>query len=153
LGMTASGYVWRETYDETSTTGHDRQGRPRNKGKPSTGNAAASLHTTASDYALFLAAMLQASVASRQMLIPEVDVGPDLAWGLGWGLEMRAGGQDFWHWGDNGAFKAFATGSPAAGKAVVVFTNSANGLRVGEPIVKEVVGGEHPAFRFGMLDY
>lgn len=153
LGMTESGYVWREAYDETSTTGHDQQGRPRNKGKPSTGNAAASLHTTASDYALFLAAMLQASVANRQMLTPEVDAGPDLAWGLGWGLEMRPGGQDFWHWGDNGAFKAFATGLPAAGKAVVVFTNSANGLRVCEPIVKEVVGGEHPAFRFGMLDY
>lgn len=154
MGMDASSYVWREPYDQTSATGHDRQGRPRPKLKPTDGNAAASLHTTASDYALFLEAMLGPATAShRQMLTPEVDIGPDLAWGLGWGLENRNGERDFWHWGDNGAFKAFTTGSPAAGKAVVIFTNSANGLRAGEPVVREVVGGEHPAFRFGMLDY
>ncbi len=154
LGMTASGYVWRDAYDETSTIGHDRQGRPRKKRKPSEGNAAASLHTTASDYALFLAAMLDdTTAANTQMLTPEVDIGLDLAWGLGWGLETRDGGRDFWHWGDNGAFKSFTTGSPAFGKAIVIFTNSANGLRAAEPIVKEVVGGDHPAFRFEMLDY
>ncbi|TAK87880.1 MAG: class A beta-lactamase-related serine hydrolase [Aquabacterium sp.] len=73
-------------------------------------NAAASLYTTAQDYALLIAALwADAALMSLTMADPvSVDLALGLTWGRGWGIEAAAGGPYLWHWGNNPGFRSFA---------------------------------------------
>ncbi len=120
-------------------------------------NVAASLLTTARDYARFLARLvappetlpdaLALRGATREaMTTPQVRINSALAWGLGWGVQDDEYGRTLWHWGANNGFRNFAVGDPANGRAVVVLTNSGNGPRVYERVIVRVTGHDHPAF-------
>ncbi len=156
LGMSASGFVWRDAYAQTAATGYDYLGGAGQKARPETANAASSLHTTAGDFARFLAEILRPTLVKPStvstMLKPQVSVAKDLDWGLGWGLELAAGRRLFWHWGDNETFRSIAFGDPAAGVAVVMLTNSENGLSIAAPIMDATVPGPHPAFAWLDVD-
>jgi CubicO group peptidase (beta-lactamase class C family) len=142
LGMEQSSFVWQEAYDSDSATGHDLIGDPVEKRRPESENAAASLHTTAREYALFLAAVLEGRGLSPEIFEEMLQAGgqvegwgPDeaaehLQWGLGWGLQPGDAGTSIWHWGDNGVFRCFVIGSPATREGVVYFTNSQVGLGI-----------------------
>jgi hypothetical protein len=80
------------------------------------------------------------------MIAPQVRLNSALSWGLGWGLEAAPAGPLLWHWGANGTFRNFVLADVAGRRAVVVFTNSANGPKVYERIITDVTGGDHPAF-------
>ncbi|MCL7971461.1 MAG: beta-lactamase family protein, partial [marine benthic group bacterium] len=56
LGMSDTHYAWTEAYDTLAAIPHDEFGYPTNRRMPESGNAAGSLHTTARDYARFIAA-------------------------------------------------------------------------------------------------
>jgi len=171
LGMTSSSYLWRPDYDERAATGHDPDGNIREKSKPDKVNAAASLHTTAADYARFIEAVLNGTglepETRKQMLAPQIAVDPECTnctdreptmrskevfWGLGVGMERRANGDTFWHWGDNGAFKCFMIAYPKQRRGLVMFTNSENGLSIHTEIVEDALGGRHPAFAWVKYD-
>lgn len=118
-------------------------------------NAAASLFTTAGDYARFLARVvaqpgerrLDLSEKSRRaMTTPAVTLNRALSWGLGWGLQEDDQGMLLWHWGANNSFRNFVVADPTHGRAVVVFTNSENGPRVYERVIASVTGHDQPAF-------
>lgn len=120
-------------------------------------NVAGSLLTTPRDYAAFLSAIMAPSAApsilSRaqlsEMTRPQVALNSAMAWGLGWGLETRAGaGPTLWHWGDNGNWKNFVLVDPEEQSAVVVFTNSAQGMNVAERFVTACTGVDHAAFQW-----
>jgi len=156
LGMKASGFVWRPEYDRTAAVGHDYLQLPVAKAKPTAANAAASLHTTVSDYARFVAEVLRPTLLKpgtvAAMLKPVVEVQKDLSWSLGWGLERSGERRLLWHWGDNDTFRSFVVADREAGSGVVVLTNSENGLSIAEPIVSAVVPGPHPAFAWLDVD-
>lgn len=59
LQMRSSSVIWRPAYDATTATGHDEAGDPVEKRRPREANAAASLHTTATDFGRFLAAVVE----------------------------------------------------------------------------------------------
>ncbi len=59
LEMKSSSMVWRNDYESLKTFTHDWVGGVSGRGKPEKANAAASLHTTANDYANFVIAMLK----------------------------------------------------------------------------------------------
>lgn len=182
VGMPSSSFVWRDDYETLAARPHDPAGEEVEKSRPVEANAAASLHTTAGDYGRFLAEVLDpehlAPELAREMLTPQVMVeseeiwggrieapptGRRLAWGLGWGLELRSGGDvdgevaSIWHWGDNGTFRCFVLGKPLslpgpeAGDGLVLLTNSYHGLAIAPKVVEGVFPGPHPAF--GWLGY
>jgi CubicO group peptidase (beta-lactamase class C family) len=168
LGMTSSSYVWKPEFDALTATGHDGDGKPEKKWKPDEAGAASTLNTTAKDYALFVAAVLNGvglkASTLREMETPQIALDPEcricikkepkelsknLFWGLGWGIQ-RVDGSDIalWHWGDNGAFKAFVMADPKAKAGVVMFANSAKGLEIAKPMVDEAMGEESLAFEW-----
>lgn len=157
LGMTHSGFVWRDAW--RPATGYDDLGEPRVLNRQAEANGAAGLVTTAADYARFLAAVLRgaglAPATHRAALAHRTDVPPaafssdappsgpaaHVGWGLGWGVTEGDGHRSIWHWGDNGAFRAFAIGDPETGDGVVYLTNSENGLSMVEDLVAAVAPG------------
>ena len=163
LEMKRSSYIWRADFEPDYALPHDAQPAPHRKMRPSKPRSASTLHTTAADYARFLQAVLSGArlepETAKQWLEPQVklrqrcveclstdrqDGDQHVAWGLGWGLEPDRG--SFFHWGDNGEFKAFVTGSLADRSAVVVFTNGSNGMAIMPDVIGQLMPGDHPAF-------
>lgn len=164
LGMQASSYVPRDQDAGLRASAHNAAGLPtRANTWPATGNAAASLMTTAGDYARFLAAVLRGEglrpETAALMLQPQTRVGASpfdlgtvagatqaqLAWTLGWGWQQVDGEAWIWHWGDNGDTKAFALGSPRQRRGVVYFGNSVNGLAIAHRLLGPLTTVDQPA--------
>lgn len=114
-------------------------------------NSAGGLLTTASDYAKFMTLMMdrpkraawEISDASRQvMLTSQLEVrGRDISRGLGWELEQSSAGPLFQHSGSNyGIFKTLGVGDARNGRAIVVFTNAANGNALAARIIRQATG-------------
>jgi CubicO group peptidase (beta-lactamase class C family) len=163
LGMHSSSFVWTDAYDSLSATPHDLLGQATRKGRPDDANGAASLHTTAREYALFIAAVLRGEGLSpelaAEMIAPHVQVGERgdeaaeeyLFWGLGIGVQEGERGRAVWHWGDNGNFRCYVIAYPQDGRGIVYFTNSFNGLSVAGDLVSLEVEDTHWAVAW--LDY
>jgi CubicO group peptidase (beta-lactamase class C family) len=165
LEMRRSSFVWQSAFDANYADPHDARLVLDLKRKPATANAAASLQTTAGDYARFLLAVLSGTrltlETARLWLAPQVTLrrrcvqcldadlpesDTQVAWGLGWGLEPQFG--TFFHWGDNdrGRFKAFAMGSLQNRSAIVAFSNGFHGMSIMPELVHGLLPGNHPAF-------
>lgn len=172
LGMAQSSFQWQDSHAQRLAHGHDARGEPQGQRRLATVNVAASLVTTAPDYARFLIAVLNGERlkpdTAAQMLRSQVRVGPsissigrratplhdEVSWGLGWGLQQQPGGGDeaFWHWGDNGNSKAFAVVSLTQRRGVVFFANGVNGLAMAPDLVALALGeGRQPGLEW--LDY
>jgi CubicO group peptidase (beta-lactamase class C family) len=165
LGMSNSTYVWKDRFDAQIAIGHNQAKPAAQKNKTAQANAAASLRTTAIDYARFVIAMMNGAGLKeetiRQMLTAQIKVdeactnctdrktsklSETLSWGLGWGLQRTEHGDAFWHWGDNGNFKCFIIAYRKQRTGIVVFTNSSSGLGIIPEIIREVIDGKQPAF-------
>jgi CubicO group peptidase (beta-lactamase class C family) len=143
LHMASSSYVWEDRYERRKATGHDAAGTPRPLRRPAEAFSAASLHTTAGDYARFLAAALDGSGlqarTAAEMIRPQVHVDEgcqncittkptgrlsrELAGGLGWG--SAEDGISLWHW-DNGGSDSIATSRASPPEARVVVSSNAS---------------------------
>ncbi|MFT3822562.1 MAG: serine hydrolase [Chitinophagaceae bacterium] len=161
LGMTSSSYIWRNRYDTLKAYRHDMLGKLSGRNQPESGredtlndhgNAAASMTTTAGDYAKFVIALLKGTGLKKQtwqqLFTPQIRVTekyPPVAWGLGIGLETMPEGTYCWHWGDNGDSKAYITASLQSKNAVVYFADGHNGLAFTKDILDDAIGGTHPA--------
>ena len=163
FGMTHSSFVRRD--GRAQATGYDMLGEPRALRQSDDANAAASLVTTAGDYARFLAGVLRgdglAAETAREALARQTDVpaapfsddgdpavGARVGWGLGWGVQDNEGRRAIWHWGDNGSFRAFVVGDPDRQSGVVFLTNSENGLSFAEDLLALVSDAEPWAVRW-----
>jgi CubicO group peptidase (beta-lactamase class C family) len=89
-------------------------------------NPAYGLWTTAADYARFLIFAAGQSARSE----PQVRIRGDLAWGLGWGLELGSDGPFAWHWGDAGGVKNLFMLHLPTRSGLVVLTGSDAGPRI-----------------------
>ncbi len=177
LEMTDSSYLWQAKYETLAASGHNPAGTPNKPNKPVEGGSpinggggpasASTLLTTARDYARFVVAVMNGTglkpETGRAMLTPQsqVDAGcsncigrpithtsDSISWGLGFGLEETTHGRSFWHWGDNGDFKAFIAASPSSKRGVVIFTNSSNGMMIIPDIANAALGETQPAFNW-----
>ncbi len=116
-------------------------------------NAAASLYTTAVDYAKLLSALLADTPLLSLTLANPVVTDPKLglAWGYGWGIETAEGGPYLWQWGNNPGYRAFAMMSASSGNGFVLFTNSEDGMPLAASLARSIIPAEHGVFRFHML--
>jgi CubicO group peptidase (beta-lactamase class C family) len=114
-------------------------------------NSAGGLLTTVTDYAKFMALMTERSnragweigeAARQAMLTPELEIrGRDITRGLGWELEQGPAGPLFEHSGSNyGIFKTLGIGDARGGRAIVIFTNAANGNALAARIIRAATG-------------
>ena len=110
-------------------------------------NVAASLHSTAGDYAQFMTAFMSRSgrgllsgESSREMLTSRTRITANTGYGLGWRVEEIAAGKAFWHSGYNEGFHSFALGDPEGRFGVVVLTNSDEGHALRWPVVQGGTG-------------
>ncbi|MEN1728854.1 MAG: serine hydrolase domain-containing protein [Pseudomonadota bacterium] len=163
LGMASSSFVWTQTYERSSASPHDLAGQPTEKRRPDSPNAAASLHTTARDYARFIIAVMDGEGLSDElgqaMVSRQSDIGgwgdestwEYLGWTLGWGYQQGDGDPAIWHWGDNGNFRCFVLAYPSRREALVYFTNTALGLSIAADVLDLAFDDTHWAVRY--LDY
>jgi CubicO group peptidase (beta-lactamase class C family) len=113
-------------------------------------NAAASLITTASDYAHFLLAAtrsgpggLLSEETCKELTVSRVAAGKGVNWGLMFGLiKSPTWDVGLWQWGDFGIFQNFATVFPEPEVAIVSLTNGARGQRFNRDIVHWVLKEE-----------
>lgn len=153
LDMRHSSLVWREQHhSEVHSDAIPGLWAPR-PGKFKHALAAASLYTTAPDYAKFLCAVLrQEKLLALTLSSPVmVDRSLGLEWGYGWGIERSNNGPHLWHWGNNPGFRSFAMFSPVSGDGFVAFTNHHQGINMAARIAQDVLPGEHQAFNFHMV--
>ncbi len=161
LGMEQSRFSWPEGEQLALATPHDSAARAQQKQQVHEGNAAASLHTTAGEYGRFVSAWIdgelldEASLADAlapqvRLTAAEDEGGAELplSWGMGWGIQdpPSDGAPIYWHWGDNGPFKAFVAFDREERAGVVYFANSMNGLAIGPAIVADVVAPMEATF-------
>lgn len=153
LGMTRSSLVWEEGF--SGTAGVAPNGAIEQQAQRREANAAASLVTTAEDYGRFLVAILEGTGLKPEtrtaMLEPAIQVSSrysdpasppheGLAWGLGWGLQGPGGREAFWHWGDNGAWRAYVFVRTDGSAGLIYFTNSHEGLSIARALASIAVG-------------
>lgn len=164
LGMTRSTYTPANVDLRDYARPHDGAGvlasRPEDlesrlsRARP---HAAATLTTTASDYARFLVALINGvgleTATFSELVLPHADVDEagGVAWGLGTGLERSPAGIRVWHWGDNQDSKAFYIADPATGDGFVFFANSFNGLSIVGDILEIAMPGDHPLLDGALL--
>lgn len=159
LGMNNSSFL---PYKESKlnkklrATGHNTDEKPDEKEHFLKSNPAASLLTTAEDYAKFLQKCINDDFIRKHMLEPKINlsnkdkkaidagVSPkileDLNWSMGMGLQTTKDGTTAFHWGDNETNRAFAAVNLQTKQAVVCLTNSANGPSIFQKIVEPIVG-------------
>jgi CubicO group peptidase (beta-lactamase class C family) len=162
MGMQHSSYVWQTRFEDDYAEPHGAARHPQRGSGQAGANAAYSLVTMAADYALFLRKILADAArgmpALRQAFLPQLlvpqgqfeylgpsppDVNPQVAWGLGWGLET--GSKCLFHWSANDGFNAFVIGDPAGAAGVVLLNNVDNGLAMMPEIMAALLPGERPS--------
>lgn len=150
LGMPDTSLVWRDGFTARAVTGTAVFGSQIRFLRPV---AAASLYTTASDYARFMSALLADDrLISLSVSSPaQVDAALGLQWGLGWGIERAHGGPYIWQWGNNPGFRAFAMASLTSKDGFVILTNSERGMPLAASVANAVLPAEHNAFRFSWV--
>lgn len=152
LGMHDSSLVWKDSFSTRAQRGTSALG-PVRQVRFLSPVAAASLYTTAHDYAQFLSAFLADDrLTALTMAKPAlVDRELGLEWGYGWGIERAQGGPYLWQWGNNPGFRAFAMVSASSKDGFVVLTNSERGMSIAVPLAYATLPAEHNAFRFSMV--
>ncbi len=146
LKMANSYFAWEEAIENNMASGYSRKGSPKRKFKPERAWAAGSLHTTASDYAKFVIALMDNDYILSKMTQSESEIkGYDeqLSWGNGLGLQNSSTNLSFWHWGSNDGYKSFVIGYPKQKKALIYFTNSDNGLDILDDLACEILGKDN----------
>jgi len=149
LGMTDTSLVWRDDFDGRAVDGDTFLSRWRVM-RFRSAVAAASMYTTAADYARFMAATLANDRMMSLVLADPVDVDAALGlqWGLGWGIERAEGGHYIWQWGNNPGFRNFAMASVERKDGFVILTNSDHGMPLAASVAHSVLPGDHNVFRF-----
>lgn len=147
LRMEHSTFVWDNKFDKISAFGHQINGQQDKRSTFVRSNAAYTLLTTASDYALFLQELIKKQLShlmNDQVALYSSEKPYELAkhinWGLGIGIYTKEIGNTAWHWGDNGNFKGFFIVHPEKKEILICLTNHTNGLKLMPALAQSYFG-------------
>jgi len=160
--MPTTSYAWQPAYDTLALVGFNRDGENRGQGRHPRANCAYTLRTNATEYARFVRRGLLngeglSEDAHKEMFTHQVHAqryadepracDSTVFWCLGFGAVSESAdgvGAYYWHWGDNGNFKALWLLHPATGEGFVYFSNRATGHDLLDPFLKELTGDDLP---------
>ena len=159
--MPTTSYSWLPAYDTLALVGFNREGENRGQGRHPRANCAYTLRTNATEYANFLRyaliegkglsdeayqEMFKMQVHAQRYAYEPRACDSSVFWCLGFGAvkEPENTGDFFWHWGDNGNFKALWIIHPATKEGFVYFTNRATGHDLLTPFLKDLTGADLP---------
>jgi CubicO group peptidase (beta-lactamase class C family) len=154
--MAHSSFVWRDLDSGDRAAGYDRSGAPITVHHYVRPAAAATLTTSIRDYSQFVRYLLASAPAQRAhesavslMLGPTVVVDDPVpfSWGLGVALEKEGDDLFFFHRDKSAGFQSFLIANRKTGNALVILTNSGNGLEAVPDIVAATLGGDHPVLK------
>ena len=153
FGMESSTAYWTPAVYAAFSVGFAKDGTVRKvrngrrvAGNAPEPNAAWSLYSYSAEYAKFLCAMLKeqgglSDKAFAEMTKPQNKADDNIHWGLGFGIpDMDP--NVLWHWGDNDGFKSFAIWDKVTREAVVINTNSDNGMDFYIELLKTLTDGQ-----------
>lgn len=120
---------------------------PAPKWPPPQPDAGGSLRATARDLATFLIELSDPHYLSpetaAQMRASQVELAPDLSWGLGPGIQRSGQGDALWQWGQHLHFQSVMIVYPESGVGVVVCTNNdLLNAKVAVEIAHRALGGK-----------
>lgn len=154
--MPTTSYAWLPAYDSIALPGFNREGENRGQGRHPRASSAYTLRTNATEYARFLRRGLLAGeglseAAHREMFTHQVHArryaenpracDSTVYWCLGFGA---VNDDYYWHWGDNGNFKALWLLHPATKEGFVYFSDRATGHDLLDPFLKQLTGEDLP---------
>ncbi|MFP8880743.1 MAG: serine hydrolase domain-containing protein [Myxococcota bacterium] len=162
LGMSRSGYRWRDEFADELAAGHNASGEPRtDRSLYHRPNAANSLYTTAADYARFLVEMLGPPTPVAPLSDELREAMTTVQWrghrdksirSLGWRIDPTSGYVH--HSGaSHGGFRSFSRFHPELGSGLVIMTNSADGQKVREPILRVIATSAGDAYDNGAITF
>ncbi len=151
-GMESATAWWTPAVGAAFAMGFDKEGKVckvrnsrRVAGNAPEPNAAWSLYAWAAEYLRFLCGMMAdkgglSDELFNQMTSAQNQADENIDWGLGFGI-VRAEPSVLWHWGDNDGFKSFAVWDKDTRDALVVTTNSDNGMAFYFELLKMLTDG------------
>lgn len=154
--MPTTSYAWQPEYDSIALTGFNRDGENRGQGRHPRANSAYTLRTNATEYARFVKRGLLegeglSEASHKEMFTHQVhaqryadeprECDSTVFWCLGFGAVNE---DFFWHWGDNGNFKALWLLHPSTKEGFVYFSNRATGHDLLAPFLKQLTGEDLP---------
>lgn len=174
FGMQHSSFTWNGDEKLAVAVGHDENGKAQKKNLWEVVYAAASLHSTPTDFGKFMCAVMKPLASdpnhlgaemNQEMLKTQVQVNDSASWHqgfpketiqnndlvgwcLGWGTQKTSNGEAIWHWGDNVNYRAFAIGYLEDKSGMVVMTNGKNGQKIIHHILYNLIGGEYPGLEW-----
>lgn len=163
LHMENSSFIWQPRFAANASTGHDKTSQPTEIKRFAEPYAAYSLLSTAIDYNRFLQALvvgqglkpatarllLTPANAANRCGTPPNPADASIAWACGVGLATTSHGPAIWHWGQNDDFQGFFMVFPARKESLLFFTNSANGLKMTDELLRLFIGpGQYRAMQW-----
>lgn len=155
LDMPNTSYGWLPQYDTLAVNGFNSEGVNRGQGRHPRENSAYTLRTNATEYSRFVNALMRGeglseeshkemfrhqTHAQRYAYEPR-ECDSSVFWCLGFGAVNE---DYYWHWGDNGNFKALWLMHPETEEVFVYFTNSENGHDFLNPLLERMYGEKLP---------
>lgn len=165
LQMKRTSMVWEPEFEKNFSYAYYQDGKKYGSERRESTRAAGSMTTTATDYAKFVANLMERKGLSKkgydQLLSPQILVkskrgfGPlkdtlttdndriQLAWGMGIGLFKSADGPAFFHTGRGEANVNYMVAYPSKGIAVVLLSNSENYEKIYGAVLEACIGDKN----------
>jgi CubicO group peptidase (beta-lactamase class C family) len=162
IGMTRTGYIWYERFDDNYAIGHLADNTLNPKKKRTKPVAGASLVTTIADYTRFIEYLMNQKgldkKAFNEMITPQVEIysktqfppiteetttenkAINLSYGLGWGLLKCKYGRAFFKEGHDDAWRNYNINFIDKGISIIIITNSANGELIFKELLENLIG-------------